>query len=222
MNSASENDLQKAIDDIARANKAQDAPASDAAQAVAASVGAAAPAAAPAGTSYIETDGQVPSAPAAASPIPPPPAPPVPPVPAAPAAEPAVSAPAAQTEETAVNDVAAAVAAATGVEEPEAADDSDEAEGEPKTDYGKMEADAVRETAIEELKPLIGTVDLTPMLGKMEMLPETKFKIFKNIIEATSDKDVLGLAYATAKEIVNDTDRAEALLYIVEMVDKLV
>jgi len=209
MNSASENDLQKAIDDIARANKTDGASTVDSvAQGVAATSVVPAIDTAPAPeTAYIETNGQVP---AAAAPVV---APAADTVAAAPAETPAESAPVpVETPADAADAVGAAVAEAT-----EGTDESEE----PKTDYGGMEADAVRERAIDELKPMIGTVDLAPMLSKMEMLPETKFKIFKNIIEATSDKEVLGLAYATAKEITNDTDRAEALLYIVEMVDKL-
>lgn len=88
-------------------------------------------------------------------------------------------------------------------------------------DYANMDTVSVKDRAIDDLKPIIGTVDLAPILGKVDLLPETKFRIYKSIIETTRDKSILGAAYATAKEIASDEGRAEALLYLVEMAEKL-
>jgi hypothetical protein len=63
--------------------------------------------------------------------------------------------------------------------------------------------------------------DLRPVLEQVEMPAEGKFKIYKEIIEATSDKASIEPAYAAAKAIASDKDRAEALLYIIEIIDKL-
>lgn len=88
-------------------------------------------------------------------------------------------------------------------------------------DLRSMDTNSVKDRAIDELKPIIGTIDLTPIVGKVDLSPETKFKIYRSIIETTRDKSVLGPAYATAKEITSDESRAEALLYLVEMAEKL-
>ena len=45
--------------------------------------------------------------------------------------------------------------------------------------------------------------------------------IYKDIIEITEDKACIEPAYNAAKNIVEDKARAEALLYIVETIDKL-
>ena len=179
----SENDLQKAIDDIAKAHGGGAATATTPTPPVGETPAADESGAAP---SYIATDGQVPAsepvAPTTPALVPEPV--PAPVVPEAPAEEEAKVEPEPEAEEV-------------------------------------MDSDSVRTKAIEDLKPMIGTVDLTPILSKVDLLPETKFKIYKDIIETTRDQEVLPAAYATAKEITSDEARAEALLYIVEMVDRL-
>jgi len=176
-----ENDLQKAIDDIAKAHGGGAATAATPTPPVSETPAADESGATP---SYIATDGQVPADEPVAPTTPAP----------APAADPVV--PEATAEE--------------------------EAPAEPEAEGAEvMDSDTVRTKAIEDLKPMIGTVDLTPILSKVDLLPETKFKIYKDIIETTRDQEVLPAAYATAKEITSDEARAEALLYIVEMVDRL-
>ena len=179
MSNSSENDLQKAIDDITRTSGGQGA-------GVANAPGAEVPVNVTASgvennvvdtASYVETNSQVPTEPVI----------------------PAVDL-----------GVAPSTSATTEVDEKP-----------KKDDFGDMNAEAVREKAIEDLRPMIGTVDLVPILSKIDLLPETKFKIYKSIIETTKDKAVLGAAYVTAKDIAGDAARAEALLYLVEMVDKL-
>ena len=118
----------------------------------------------------------------------------------------------------------ATVPVSAGVPTPTAMPVSDEALPATKVEVVEVEtmtSDDVRDKAIDELKPIIGTVDLKPILGKVDLLPETKFKILKEIIETTRDQEALPMAYKTAKEITNDTARAEALLYVVEIVDRL-
>lgn len=63
--------------------------------------------------------------------------------------------------------------------------------------------------------------DLRPVLESIDMPPESKFKIYKDIIEVTQDKASIEPAYTAAKAITSDKDRAEALLYIIETIDKL-
>lgn len=188
MNNTSENDLQKAIDDIARANGSQG-------------------------------DGGAGGFGGGAD-IAPPPAPVIPVVSNGTAVLPMPGAENVAKPEAQETPAVTPVPVATPeVPKEEAAPEPEEA---PKDEFKEMDAGVVREKAIDDLKPIIGTVDLTPILAKVELLPETKFKVFRNIIETTRDRGVLGLAYATAKEITDDTARAEALLYLVEMADKLV
>ncbi|MFV0484987.1 MAG: hypothetical protein ACK5MU_02020 [Candidatus Saccharimonadales bacterium] len=62
--------------------------------------------------------------------------------------------------------------------------------------------------------------DLRPVLENIDMPAESKFKIYKDIIEVTQDKASIEPAYTAAKAIGDDKERAEALLYIIETIDK--
>ena len=202
---ADENDLQKAIDDITRGSTG----------------GAVQGLGVDSGTATVGKEEKVeePVVPATVAPEPPTivmtETPAVSTTYTAPAQEPVVAATAdvAPAQEPIAATTAMAGIATEGVESGAA-----ESKGE---DSDKMDSESVRDKAIDDLKPIIGTVDLTPILSKVDLLPETKFKIFKNVIETLRDKESLPMAYMTAKEIANDEARAEALLYIVEMVDKL-
>jgi hypothetical protein len=48
-----------------------------------------------------------------------------------------------------------------------------------------------------------------------------KFDAYKEIFENLKDYSVLDPAYQTAREIPDETKRAEALLYLVESIDKM-
>lgn len=63
--------------------------------------------------------------------------------------------------------------------------------------------------------------DLVPLLDHLNLNPNQKFNIYRNIFEELRDYTVLEPAYLAAKEISDDTDRAEALLYLVESIDKM-
>lgn len=63
--------------------------------------------------------------------------------------------------------------------------------------------------------------DLIPLLGKVHMDSAQKFKIYRNIFEQLKDYTVLEPAYQAAREIPDETERAEALLYLVESIDKM-
>ena len=63
--------------------------------------------------------------------------------------------------------------------------------------------------------------DLAPLLGKIPMDSSKKFNLYKNIHEELHDDSVIGDAYATAKDIADDTERGEALLYLVESIDNM-
>ena len=63
--------------------------------------------------------------------------------------------------------------------------------------------------------------DLVPLLGKIDMDKNQKFDTYKEIFENLKDYTVLDPAYQTAREIPDETKRAEALLYLVESIDKM-
>lgn len=56
--------------------------------------------------------------------------------------------------------------------------------------------------------------DLAPIVGKIDMDPSKKFKLYKEIREDLHDDSVIAPAYETAREIADETERADALLYI--------
>ena len=53
------------------------------------------------------------------------------------------------------------------------------------------------------------------------MTASQKFNIYRSVFEDLRDYTILEPAYRTAKEIPDETERAEALLYLVESIDKM-
>lgn len=157
-----------------------------------------------------------------------PPVPPMPPVPGAP-----IEAPAATTETPAAPSfgVTAAPATATAETAPVAASETPAAtpvaetpateptfpeikltESEPaaapvETSTTTPELSAVKESMIE---------DLLPIIDKVQVAPEKKFELYKDIIESKHDKSKVPAAYEAAKGITDETKKAEALLYLID------
>lgn len=63
--------------------------------------------------------------------------------------------------------------------------------------------------------------DLVPLLDHLNMEPDQKFNLYRDIFQELKDYTVLEPAYKAAKNISDDTKRAEALLYLVEAIDKM-
>ncbi|MBR3137752.1 hypothetical protein IKG41_00130 [Candidatus Saccharibacteria bacterium] len=63
--------------------------------------------------------------------------------------------------------------------------------------------------------------DLVPLLDKINMDASQKFKIYRDIFEDLKDYTILEPAYHAAREIPDETERANALLYLVESIDKM-
>ena len=63
--------------------------------------------------------------------------------------------------------------------------------------------------------------DLIPLLDHLDMAPSQKFSIYRDIFEDLKDYTVLEPAYHAATEISDEHERAEALLYLVESIDKM-
>ena len=81
-----------------------------------------------------------------------------------------------------------------------------------KAMYGDPDLDRVKINALNEIRPIVEAVDI---------LPEKKFTIYKDIIELTDDKACIEPAYNAARQIADEKERAEALLYIIEIIDDL-
>ena len=63
--------------------------------------------------------------------------------------------------------------------------------------------------------------DLVPLLDRLNMTAAQKFNFYKNMLEELHDYTVVEPAYRAASEIEDATERAEALLYLVESIDKM-
>jgi len=72
--------------------------------------------------------------------------------------------------------------------------------------------DQVKMSALNDLKPIIERVNISP---------EDKFKIYREILEDMPDKAVVEPAYNVAKQIADEAERAEALLFVVQKIDEL-
>ncbi len=75
---------------------------------------------------------------------------------------------------------------------------------------GDSGLDKIKASALEELKPLV---------GKLKLAPEEKFDTLLLIIRSTDDQSLLDEAHAAAKNIDDETKRAQALLDIIKEVD---
>lgn len=74
------------------------------------------------------------------------------------------------------------------------------------------ELDSVKQQAITELRPLV---------DKLTLPPEEKFDTLLLLIRSTDDKSLIAPAHEAAKEIADETRRAEALLNIIKEIDFL-
>ena len=63
--------------------------------------------------------------------------------------------------------------------------------------------------------------DLIPLLDHVHVDNIQRFNIYKDIFDELKDYTVLEPAYQAAREIPDETARAEALLYLVQSIDKM-
>ena len=75
---------------------------------------------------------------------------------------------------------------------------------------GDSELDGLKASALEELRPLV---------GKLNLPAEERFDTLLLIIRSTDDQSLLGEAHDAAKEIADDSRRAQALLDIIKEID---
>ncbi len=58
--------------------------------------------------------------------------------------------------------------------------------------------------------------DLIPLMDKVSLTPEKQFGFYKELIDATHNKELVPGAYSAAKKMADDKERAEALLYLID------
>ena len=81
-----------------------------------------------------------------------------------------------------------------------------------KAQYGDPDLDKVKTMALSDLRPILEKVDIPA---------EKKFMIYKDILELTEDKACIEPAYNAARGIADEKAKGEALVFIVEYIDKL-
>ncbi len=81
-----------------------------------------------------------------------------------------------------------------------------------KAMYGDPDLDKIKNLALSDLRPILEKVDIAP---------DKKFLIYRDIIDLTEDKGCIELAYNAARLIEDEKAKGEALVFIVECIDKL-
>ena len=84
------------------------------------------------------------------------------------------------------------------------------AEAKPTSAGGDLAK--VRESALQELVPLMDKVDISA---------SEKFDIYTEVIENTKDKSIVEKAFEAARAIEDEKAKAESLLKLVQMIDTL-
>ncbi len=82
----------------------------------------------------------------------------------------------------------------------------------PNIETNKLDISQIKNAALH---------DLIPLLDKLNIDASQRFNLYRTIFEDLHDSTVLEPAYKTAKEIADETERANALLYLVESINKL-
>lgn len=78
----------------------------------------------------------------------------------------------------------------------------------PSADAGDL--NSIKLDAVEMLKPLIGSLDISP---------EEKFEAMIEIIRASDDQEMIGQAFNTAKAISDNDKRAQALIDVINEIN---
>jgi hypothetical protein len=63
--------------------------------------------------------------------------------------------------------------------------------------------------------------DLRPLVGKLDLEPDEKFDTYLLLIRSTDDKSLVAPAYAAAQSIPDESRKAQALLDVIKEIDYL-
>ena len=75
-----------------------------------------------------------------------------------------------------------------------------------------VEVQSIKEAALKELFPI---------MNRIELKPEKRFELYCEMMEVMKDKAILKPAHEAAKEIKDEKARADALIYLIETIEKL-
>ena len=64
-------------------------------------------------------------------------------------------------------------------------------------------------------------IELRPLVEKLDLAPDEKFDTYLLLLRSSDDKTLITPAYAAAKNITDETKRAQALLDIIKEIDYL-
>lgn len=82
----------------------------------------------------------------------------------------------------------------------------------PPTTSGSGELDSIKMDALNELRPLV---------DKLDVSPEEKFDTYLLLLRSTDDQTLIAPAHESAKSITDEARRAQALLDIIKEIDFL-
>jgi hypothetical protein len=87
-------------------------------------------------------------------------------------------------------------------------------DAEEKTEVAPAsgEFDEIKKDALSELRPLV---------DKLDLAPDEKFDTYLLLLRSTDDKTLIAPAHEAAKNITDETKRAQALLDIIKEIDYL-
>lgn len=104
--------------------------------------------------------------------------------------------------------------------------------GQIKTgsEFGQVRAENEFEVGSGDIKKMIETenkdlndfsrikkemlLELFPLMDKIQVGDNQKFRIYKEILEETGNKEVIGMAYGLVKKFSDEKEKAEALMYL--------
>ena len=82
------------------------------------------------------------------------------------------------------------------------------------------EVSAPAELNVQEVK-IAALRDLAPLIEKMDIPAAQKFHLYREIFENLRDYTVIDAAYQAAKNIPDERERGEALLYLINSINKM-
>lgn len=80
----------------------------------------------------------------------------------------------------------------------------------PTAVSGNSDLDSIKQQALGELRPLV---------DKLDVAPDEKFDTYLLLLRSTDDTSLIGPAHEAAKNIPDETRRAQALLDIIKEID---
>ena len=108
-----------------------------------------------------------------------------------------------QNEESTIDDIAKAAAPEPVTPTPVVSTPAPSAAADPALD-------TIKQTALNELRPLV---------DKLDVSPEEKFDTYLLLLRSTDDKTLIAPAHDAAVAIVDEARRAQALLDIIKEID---